>query len=294
MKNLSEIPKIDFRSPSSGKPEIEVLELEGFYKRMSQCQHDPSQPHRIKFHCLIYITQAEGAHFIDFNYHPYQAGSFIFINKNQIHAFNFANCPHGKIIFFSDDFIDKIRSNIRMPLFTPAHLLSAHLPVLSLNKSLKDSCEALLCEINKEIKHEHYDNLLIQMLFSSLLLKLTRERQSEQAGHLSEARAKRFASLLLLIEKNFTVSRDASVYADRLHITYKSLNQICKLACNQTAKQLIDAHTILEAKRKLIVDNYQIQQLAYQLGFDEVTNFVKYFKRHTLMTPSQFKDSFKG
>ena len=77
-------------------------------------------------------------------------------------------------------------------------------------------------------------------------------------------------------------------------MTYKSLNKICKLAVNQTAKQLIDAHTILEAKRKLVIEGIQVQELAYELGFEEVTNFVKYFKKHTLVTPSQFKENFKG
>jgi len=64
-----------------------------------------------------------------------------------------------------------------------------------------------------------------------------------------------------------------------------------KLATKQTTKQLIDAYVILEAKRKLSIENIRVQQLADELGFDEVTNFVKYFKKNTLLTPSQFKKS---
>jgi len=78
-----------------------------------------------------------------------------------------------------------------------------------------------------------------------------------------------------------------------LNITYKSLNEICKLATNNTAKQLIDLETVLEAKRKLAVEDILIQTLAYELGFEEVTNFVKYFKRHTGLTPSQFKKNLQ-
>ena len=98
---------------------------------------------------------------------------------------------------------------------------------------------------------------------------------------------------MLLLEKNYTTLRDAKAYAELLSLTYKSLNEICKLSSTQTTKQLIDAHTILEAKRKLCIDDIRIQQLADELGFDEVTNFVKYFKKHTLLTPTQFKKSLK-
>ena len=97
-----------------------------------------------------------------------------------------------------------------------------------------------------------------------------------------------------LLEGNYTNSRDAKIYADMLHMIYKSLNQICKLATKQTTKQLIDAYIILEAKRKLSIENIRVQQLADELGFDEVTNFVKYFKKNTLITPSQFKKSMQG
>lgn len=293
MEDSLEIPKVEFRFPSTANPGLEVLDLETLYKRMSQCKHDPSQPHRIKFHSLIYITQGEGAHFIDFNEHPYQAGSFIFVNKNQVHAYDLANRPQGEVIFVTEEFINTIHANIRLPFFTPTHLVSSYLPVLTLNQSLKESSEALLHEISKEQNSSNCDNLLVQLVFSALLLKLTRERVCDHSGHLSETRVQKFTQFILLIEDHFTVTRDASAYAEMMHITYKSLNQICKLACKQTAKQLIDAHTILEAKRKLIVDSYQVHQLAYQLGFDEVTNFVKYFKRHTLLTPSQFKECFK-
>ncbi|MCL1139418.1 helix-turn-helix domain-containing protein [Shewanella pneumatophori] len=56
-----------------------------------------------------------------------------------------------------------------------------------------------------------------------------------------------------------------------LHVSYKSLNLLCKQACGQTAKQLIDAHAILEIKRRLIIGSAKIQEIAYDLGFDDVT-----------------------
>ena len=98
----------------------------------------------------------------------------------------------------------------------------------------------------------------------------------------------------MLVESNYTVSRNASFYADEMGISYKSLNKLCKLVIQKTAKQLIDEFTIIEIKRSLIVEKIEVKEIAYELGFHEVTNFIKYFKRHTLITPFQFKINHRG
>ena len=59
-----------------------------------------------------------------------------------------------------------------------------------------------------------------------------------------------------------------------------------------TAKQFIDAFVILEAKRLLINSEIKSTELAYSLGFEEPTNFVKYFKKHTGFTPNTFKKDY--
>lgn len=289
-----EIPKVEFRLQGKASIGIEIIELDALYKRLPSFNHDPSIPHRVNFYNWIYITKGAGSHFIDFNHYPFQAGSFIFVNKHQIHAFDFKSRPEGQVILFTDEFVDAIHTNIRMPFFAPTHLVPFYWPVFKLSQALKDSCETLLLEINKEQGHSSRNKLLIELLFSSLILMLIREMPSTYAKHLSKAQAKDFIEFISLIHEKHTSTRDASVYAQMMHMTYKSLNQICKLAANQTPKQLIDAHTILEAKRSIVIEETKVQQLAYALGFKEVTNFVKYFKKHTLVTPSQFKKKHKG
>lgn len=287
-----DIPNVEFK-PQVNNIGIEIFELDRVYKK-STLDHDPSTPHRVEFNCLIYIKKGQGNHFIDFHRYPVEAGSLVLVNKNQVHAFDFKHKPKGKVILFTDNFVESARVNIRTPIFSPTYLATSHLPVLNLNSRVRTSVEALLLEIEKEQENPQCEEQLIQLLFTSLLIIFTRERPDVYSHHISESRAQKFVQFMRLIENEFISTRDASVYADKMHMTYKSLNQICKLACNQTAKQLIDARTVLEVKRKLIVEQPQIQSLAYDLGFDEVTNFVKYFKKHTQLTPSQFKDSIKG
>ncbi|GIU23396.1 AraC family transcriptional regulator [Shewanella schlegeliana] len=287
---MKSVPSVDFRAPNIHKAGVEILDLELFYTKLSKCNFCPSKPHRINYFCFIYITEGHGGHFVDFKYHPFKPGSFIFVNKHQVHAFDLKSRPKGKMINITEDFLNTILANIRIPFFTPTHLVSSQQPLLTLSSLLVDTCDNLLLEINKAQESKLEMQLLVQLLFSSLLVALAAERETD-AQHLSETQAFRFQQFLLLIESHAAHTRDASEYAEMLHISYKSLNQMCKQASGQTAKQLIDAHAILEIKRRLIISSAKIQEIAYELGFDDVTYFVKFFKRHTQLTPSQFKDN---
>ncbi|KGJ94401.1 helix-turn-helix domain-containing protein [Colwellia psychrerythraea] len=289
------IPKVQFAPKAHKDIGIEIIELSDIYERYNdETENLISMPHRIKFHNFLYITQGNGTHFIDFNTYSIQAGSVVFINKNQVHAFDLINQPQGKLIIFTDEFLDTIFTTIKTPLSAHNYLLSSYSPTFSLSKEIRATCDVLLTEIVNEYQVNKPNLNFLNLIFSAVLTKLSNERPRSYEHYLSETRTEKFMTFIHLLEINYTNTRDAKVYADMLHMTYKSLNQICKLATNKTAKQLIDAYIILEAKRKLSIENIRVQQLADDLGFDEVTNFVKYFKKYTLLTPSQFKKVSKG
>jgi AraC-like DNA-binding protein len=289
------IPQVKFNPKNHKDIGIEIIELSEIYKRSEVEEFSfIAKPHRINFHNLLYITQGKGTHFIDFNTYSVKESSAVFINKNQIHSFDLINKPQGKLIIFTDDFLDRISFSMKTTLFAPNHLLTLNSSAFTLPSKTKNTCDALLTEITKEYQLKDPSLYFLNLLFSAVLAKLNTARPSLSDHYLSDSRTKKFKLFIRLLEENYTRLRDAKNYAEMLHMTYKSLNELCKLTTNQTAKQLIDAHTILEAKRKLCIENMQIQQLSDQLGFDEVTNFVKYFKKNTLLTPTQFKKSLKG
>ncbi len=165
---------------------------------------------------------------------------------------------------------------------------------MTVRDGLRASAELLLGEIEDVVGDETYDSILVQLLFSTLMLKLHRELPLPFFSEITEARAAKFLKFLSLIQDQFVSNKDVSEYAALMGMTYKSLNQLCKSAVDQTPKQLISAHVILEAKRRLAIEDIQIKQLAFELGFDEVSNFTKFFKKQTLITPQQFKNNLKG
>jgi AraC-like DNA-binding protein len=288
MKTI-DIPSVKFNYSTFDSEDIEIIELNELFHRRSKMDHDPNKPHRVYFYLMLYIEQGEGSHFIDFNHCPFTKGSFIFINKNQIQAFALNSNIKGQAILFTEAYIEQIQTNMNVSAFSPAHLHTSYSPVFRPSSSLTKSCISLLSEIRKEMIQKDKNNLIIMFLFSSMFTMLERERPQTYATKLSKSQAKQFSYFIALLDTKFTEERNASYYSNASHITYKALNNLCRLATNQTAKQLIDAHIIIEAKRRLTLEKKHVQEIALDLGFEEVSNFVKYFKKHTLLTPSQFK-----
>lgn len=288
------IPTIAYNHKKSSEKGIEIIELDSLISRASSLDHDPSKPHRIDFYLLIFITRGEGKHFIDFNHYPYQQGCFIFINKGQTHAFDLKNNPSGKVIIFNQAFVDELSNKLRIPIFSLDYLLNTYLPVIKVSDDLKHSCDSLLFEINKENSRSIVDSTIIELLFSTLLLKLMRERPKDSHDSLNENQIKKIRVFLDLIEKHHNTNRNVAFYADKMAMSYKQLNQLSNLTSKKSAKQLIDSCIMLEAKRRLAIEQSSVKEISYALGFEEISNFIKFFKKHSQQTPSHFKKTNKS
>jgi len=94
-----------------------------------------------------------------------------------------------------------------------------------------------------------------------------------------------------LVALNYTTTRTASQYADWIAIPLKELNKICHSYTGKTAKVFIIDYITLEAKRWLVTTRLPVKRIAYECGFSEPTNFLKFFKKNTGITPSKFRVS---
>lgn len=286
-------PVIDFRPSSKNSSLIDVISLEGLHSRKNKLSHDPEAPHRLGFSILLYVQQRSGNHFIDFAWHRFEPGSLVLINKNQLNAFDLSHDPRGLVVLFTDELLEKIQQSMRSPIFSPVYFKSNYSPVLKASSLLQRSCKQLLGEIQGELAQPQCDQLVVMHLFSALFLLINREREVRPHDPQSVAMHNKFRRFVELLERRQMLSRNATDYAEQLGLSYKTLNQACKSTSGLTAKQMIDAFTILEAKRRLVVDQIPVQDIAFALGFEEVTNFTKYFKKHAGVPPSHFQQSAK-
>jgi AraC-like DNA-binding protein len=115
---------------------------------------------------------------------------------------------------------------------------------------------------------------------------------------LTPARAEIYLSKLLQLmetEKLFTNS-DLKLQdlAHKLNLSPHHLSQIINEQCRQNFFDFLNQYRIAEAKRYLThpeKQNYTILSIALEVGFNNKASFNTAFKKHTGMTPSQFRDA---
>ncbi len=286
-----QIPDVSYRVPCERRAGIEVLDLSSFYQKLTQCCFDPGKPHRLSYYCFVYITAGSGRHFVDFESCAIGPGSLVRINKNQTHAFDLSTRPQGFMINITEEYMVRIGGHLGKALFNLSSASQGYPSALYLDKCMQQTCGNLLNEILRSQQRPQFDPLPSVLLFASLLASVSELwlRDDSDAG---VQRQNRFNQFQHLVEANVGQFRDTERYAALMHMSYKSLNLLCRTCCGQTAKQVVDGFWVLEIKRRLVADKRSIQAISDELGFDDVSYFAKYFKRQTQLTPAQYRARF--
>lgn len=95
-------------------------------------------------------------------------------------------------------------------------------------------------------------------------------------------------NFIQLADKHFSDHREINFYADKLGVSAQKLNDICKKFIHKTPKQYLLDCLILEIKKEIRLKNKSLKEIAFDLGFNELAYFSRFFKRHASISPKEF------
>ena len=292
MYEINKIPRISFLKKQKPELEFEILSISSLFSRNDKLKSPVNIPHRVDFYIIMFITQGAGIHCVDLKPCKFKKGSILFISKGQVQSFDVRSGTDGFLIVFTDDFL--LKNLIHSDILSFYRLYNYHLhePVIQPEEAGNE-----FRNIINEIDHEYQqpDNFakedILRLLLKLLLLKAERIKRTLIPGGKNTDWVTTFTLFKNHLEKYYTETRNAKEYAEMMGMSYKHLNEVCKSITGDTAKSFIDQFIILETKRHLAISDISIKELTYALGFDEPTNLVKFYKKHTGQSPSQFKKS---
>ena len=99
-----------------------------------------------------------------------------------------------------------------------------------------------------------------------------------------------FNRFMMLLEKDYKISRDVNYYAEQMNISSKYLTNIVNQVTGHTPKTIIDQYVILQIKMHLKRTTQSIKEMAWEFHFADVSFFCRYFKKHTGLTPQQIRE----
>ena len=94
---------------------------------------------------------------------------------------------------------------------------------------------------------------------------------------------------LKLVAEYHNSERKVTFYADKLCLTPKYLSKLVRSSSGRSAPEWIDSFVILEAKNMLKYSDMPIKEIVYRLHFPNQSVFYKFFRKHTGLTPSEYR-----
>lgn len=163
-------------------------------------------------------------------------------------------------------------------------------PIFRISEEQKRDFTKLLKKIYLEYQNNKPDSIeYIRSYLTIFLLTAKRELAFTEDFTPYETRSEEITYRFENVIKQTKYKRQKiGFYANILNISPVYLSECVKRVTNKTAKHIIDEYVILEAKSELKYADKSISEVAFSLGFQDVSNFITYFKKHTTVTPLKF------
>ena len=203
----------------------------------------------------------------------------------------------GHFCVFTNDFITKNNSGIvldDLPIFKANSDF-----IYEINAQQAERFEDIFRKMHTEIATDYvykYDllrNYLIELIHQGQKLKPILPTKNNMNA------ATRISTLFIeLLERQFPIEsphqvlklRTAKDYADTLQVHINHLNKVLKEITGKTTSEIISSRIVQESKFLMKQTTWNISEIAFSLGFEEVAHFSNFFKKQTSIFPLAYRD----
>lgn len=285
--------EVNFVSDKAKNFQFDLVRYEDLLKK-SPSDHSQFEFHKLSFYAILIISENKGKYNLNFKDYTLKKATLFTVRKDNIHKF-YKNSAKGQLLIFTENFIlnhsNEIEASKTFLLFN--EMLAS--PKLQLDPSQYKEIISLVDLINEEFSEasDEYSLSIIRAYIQVIITKLFRIKTKDDDVFEKHKYLPRFLKFQELIEKECFNQKKVSFYANEMGVSTKTLNNVTQAILHKSAKAFINEIVIIQAKRLIINSQASLTEIAYQVGFEDPTNFFKYFKKYTGESPSQFKESCK-
>ncbi len=199
----------------------------------------------------------------------------------------------GFFCIFTDAFFNHFGNIKEYPVFKPGGN-----PIFFLTDDQLNAVRGIYLKMFGEIDSDYvykYDvlrNLVFELIHAAMRMQPATTLYSTQNA------SARVSSLFMeLLERQFPVEsplqrisfRSAIDFANQLAVHVNHLNRALKDTTGKTTSQLIGERITQEARSLLKHTDWNISEIGYTLGFEELPHFINFFKKNTRVSPKSYR-----
>lgn len=240
---------------------------------------------------ILFCNSGTASIEIDYNRHNIAQGSQLIVTSGAyVQGIEESDDFSYQYTVFRQSIYDEITSRLK-PSFT--YFLKEYPCVKLSSKNIKKITTVL--QMLEEFYHEKnncFRTEIFKNYIQSLLLDIYDKTRTlfniDKSANIGR-KEELFIKFIHLIHKFSPEEREVAFYAEQLFITPRYLSSIVQNIAGCTAKSIIDKHSIQAIKALLKSGNRSIQSISYELKFPDQSFFARYFKKHTGMSPVEYR-----
>jgi AraC family transcriptional regulator, transcriptional activator of pobA len=249
----------------------------------------PLPPHRKPIYDFIFLTKGVTRRSKALNPYEIRENTFFFLPAYQIteHEFMSADTEGYFCHFNFDIFTNHLPQHNMLRDFPFLQFIGN--PIVKIEEPIKPFILNIFERLEAEYKKNEVENFDIIAVY---LLALFTEVKLFYAPSVY---AKKNTSLMITqnfkdaLSRHIYEKQKVTEYADLLNVSPNHLNKCVKLTTGQSAQDILNEMILLEAKVLLKQTDMQISEIAYKLSQQNHSDFSRFFKAKTGITPKDYK-----
>jgi len=273
---------------------VEVNDFEELYSQPI-AQSTIYSYHRVSFYHIFYFTGVNNIHFVENKKLILNNDCLLIMNRDVLQKYSKHRCK-GKMILFTDAFLS--RTGEKADFLNNCSLFQHNYVIVPMQSeefiAAVDTYFSLMQAMLPDSKSKTAEMGVLRSWLYILLMNIERQYRLRNTKLITAIKNKDYMlEFKTLLDAHYQTEKQVSFYAKKLRIPEKKLSQIVYAAHGLSAKIFINEKILLEAI--LLLKNTTLNQgeIANRLGFD-FTYFVKFFRKHTGLTPAKYRQRENG
>lgn len=261
--------------------------------RRLQLDGKPSDPPRTNYFAVYFVESGSGTVWADAACFAFGPESLLFFVPYQHVRFVPDGPVHGEAVQFHANFlcVETFHAEVGCSgvLFNDPY----DAPVVRLDDRTRPEVAGLIERIRREQGEGDLAYGEVMLAYLKVLLVLAARLKSPKAGACgpgADLRHPVLAKLRDLIEQNYRTLHSPADYAERLHVTAKTLARIVREHLGTTPTDLIRNRILTHAKWQLLHTLKPVKEVAREVGFGDELYFSRLFKKATGYSRTFFRE----
>lgn len=297
MENQEKIPLLQFselttfyKKSLDWTPFASNTKLEYFHinRLETHILNSPILPHRKPLFDFLFVKKGNNIRSKGLTRYEFGESSMFFLPAFQVTHYDIMSSDtEGYFCHFDERIFHFLPKNFLSDHY-PFFQFQAH-PVIYLSALAMSNIETILERLFVVYGKEGIEKTFI----AAYLLPLFEEVKNELATQPKKVKNAAFQiteSYKNALVKNIYENQTVSAYANFLNVTPNYLNKCVINTINKTAQDLLNDMLILEAKTLIKYSNLQMAEIAVKLRNQTPSNFARFFKSQTGLTPKEYAE----